>query len=181
MSAEADGRRRKGARRRKQLIEATLRVLERAGVAGVTHRAVAAEAGLPSSAATYYFRTLDDLLTATLTTAMDAYADRLEAISDSGGGVENLSAFIAELLRDHRERAVAECELYLLAARRPSLRPAALRWTSLLEMALAPHAADATTVRAAVATIDGVMLHALLLAHPPTADDINATLTTVLA
>ena len=147
----------------------------------MTHRSVAAEAGLPSSAATYYFRSLDDLLTAAMTSVIDAHAEHLQAIADRGGGVDELAEFIAELLRDHRERAVAECELYLLAARRRSLRPAALRWTALVSQALAPSAPDDATVRAAVATVDGVMLHALLLDEPPNASDIRSTLAPLLA
>ena len=38
-----DGRRARGERRREEIIAATLRVVERDGVAGVTHRAVARE------------------------------------------------------------------------------------------------------------------------------------------
>ncbi|QKV80249.1 hypothetical protein [Amycolatopsis sp. Hca4] len=43
----ADGRLRKGAARRETLLAATLRVVGRSGVAAVSQRTVAAEAGVP--------------------------------------------------------------------------------------------------------------------------------------
>lgn len=67
----ADGRRRKGDRRRQQLLAATIRLVGRAGVAGVSQRAVAIEAALPPSAVLYYFGTVDELLVATLTAVND--------------------------------------------------------------------------------------------------------------
>jgi DNA-binding transcriptional regulator YbjK len=68
VKSQVDGRRARGEKRRAEIIEATLRVIERDGVAGVTHRTVAAEAGVPTTSTTYHFTSLDDLLTATLIT-----------------------------------------------------------------------------------------------------------------
>ncbi|WP_224390975.1 TetR family transcriptional regulator [Pseudonocardia sp. ICBG1293] len=51
---DADGRRRRGDRRRRELIEATLRLVGAGGVAAVSQRAVAAEAGVPPSSVFYY-------------------------------------------------------------------------------------------------------------------------------
>jgi DNA-binding transcriptional regulator YbjK len=48
--------------RRQRILDAALRVMARDGLRAVTHRGVAAEAGVPLSATTYYFRDLDDLL-----------------------------------------------------------------------------------------------------------------------
>lgn len=49
-------------RRRQQILDAALRVMARDGLRAVTHRGIAAEAGIPLAATTYYFRDLDDLL-----------------------------------------------------------------------------------------------------------------------
>lgn len=65
---QTDGRKARGERRRREIIDATLRVVERDGVAGVTHRTVAREAGVPTASTTYHFASLDDLLLATLIT-----------------------------------------------------------------------------------------------------------------
>ena len=48
--------------RRQQILDAAMRIVVRDGVRGVRHRAVAAEAGVPLSATTYYFKDIDDLL-----------------------------------------------------------------------------------------------------------------------
>ncbi|KIU47437.1 MULTISPECIES: TetR/AcrR family transcriptional regulator [Pseudomonas] len=51
--------------RRQQILDAAMRIIVRDGVRGVRHRAVAAEAGVPLSATTYYFKDIEDLLTDT--------------------------------------------------------------------------------------------------------------------
>ncbi|WPP01005.1 TetR family transcriptional regulator [Pseudomonas sp. HR96] len=51
--------------RRQEILDAAMRVVVRDGVRGVRHRAVAAEAGVPLSATTYYFKDIDDLLSDT--------------------------------------------------------------------------------------------------------------------
>ena len=48
--------------RRQRILDAAMRIVVRDGVRGVRHRAVAAEAGVPLSATTYYFKHIDDLL-----------------------------------------------------------------------------------------------------------------------
>ncbi|MAZ87427.1 MAG: TetR family transcriptional regulator [Cellvibrionaceae bacterium] len=48
--------------RRQAILEAALRVIERDGVRGVKHRAVAAEAQVPLAATTYYFDDIQALL-----------------------------------------------------------------------------------------------------------------------
>jgi DNA-binding transcriptional regulator YbjK len=57
--------------RRQQILDAAMRILIRDGVRAVRHRAVAAEAQVPLSATTYYFKDIDDLLT-------DAFAQYVE-------------------------------------------------------------------------------------------------------
>ncbi|MEU7595256.1 hypothetical protein AB0B79_19805, partial [Streptomyces sp. NPDC039022] len=60
-----------GQYQRQALIEAALRIIERDGAAGITHRTVAHEAQLPTTAATSAFESPDALLTAALTSAME--------------------------------------------------------------------------------------------------------------
>ena len=69
----ADGRLRKGAARREALLTATLRLVGRRGVAGVSQRAVAAEAGVPPTAVLYYFESVDELLVTTLRQINERY------------------------------------------------------------------------------------------------------------
>jgi DNA-binding transcriptional regulator YbjK len=51
--------------RRQAILDATMRIIVRDGVRAVRHRAVAAEAAVPLSATTYYFKDIDDLITDT--------------------------------------------------------------------------------------------------------------------
>ena len=56
----------RGAARRRQILEATLRVIGRGGIAAVDHRAVAADAGVPLGSTTYYFDSKDDMVSQAL-------------------------------------------------------------------------------------------------------------------
>jgi len=53
--------------RRREILEATLRIIIRDGIRAVRHRAVAAEAEVPLSATTYYFKDISDLIADTFT------------------------------------------------------------------------------------------------------------------
>lgn len=55
-------RRESSKQRRRDILEATLRIIIRDGIRAVRHRAVAAEAGVPLSATTYYFKDIADLI-----------------------------------------------------------------------------------------------------------------------
>ena len=90
-----DGRRRKGERRRRELLAATVRLIGRLGVSAVTQRAVAAEAGLPPSAVLYYFDTVDGLLLATLRVINDRYLSALDALpADRTAALDALAGLI---------------------------------------------------------------------------------------
>lgn len=52
----------KSERRRKAILEATLRIAARDGIRGIKHRPVAHEAGVPLASTTYYFRDIDELI-----------------------------------------------------------------------------------------------------------------------
>jgi TetR/AcrR family transcriptional regulator, regulator of biofilm formation and stress response len=176
--APSDGRRARGVRRRAELIVATLRVVERDGAAGVTHRTVAKEAGTPTSLATYYFATLDDLLVAALTDVSERYEHALRAILDRGhdelGGLAELIA--AAATDPGRGRALAERELSTLAARRPALRGLAHRWRQQVAQIGRRYTADPTAIAALVAAVDGLCASVLLAETPPDADRLRSVL-----
>lgn len=52
----------KSEQRRRQILEATLRIVRTEGVRGIRHRAVAKEADVPLAATTYYFKDIDELI-----------------------------------------------------------------------------------------------------------------------
>ena len=172
-----DGRRARGERKRREIIAATLRVVERDGVTGVTHRNVATEAGVPASSVVYYFAALDDLLVAALSAASDSYIDTMRRVIDEDGDdLAALAQLIAEAAGPDRRRALAERELTLLAARRPALRPMAMRWRELLTEVARRHTADPTAVSAFASASDGLCARVLLGGDTPTVGDVEAVL-----
>ncbi|MBY9075360.1 TetR family transcriptional regulator [Nocardioides sp. WL0053] len=177
---EVDGRRARGLERRRQLIAAALRVLEREGLAGFNHRAVAAEAGVALASATYHFTGIDDLAVSAMLAATEEFT---ESLCERADGVTTLATYataLADELAHHRGRVVAGYELYLLAARRPALRDAAVAWARAgTEPLLA--GADPVRTRAFLAVVDSLCLEALLSDSPPTAGDIEALLAHALA
>ncbi|MFC6091469.1 TetR/AcrR family transcriptional regulator [Saccharothrix lopnurensis] len=167
-TSRADGRRRRGEQRRRVILEAVLRVVERDGAAGVSHRSVAREAGVPPTSATYYYATLDDLLIATLTWSADETAAGFRALDPAPAAV---AGFLADAVGPHRGRTLAGYELYLLAARRPGLRPAARRWFEGL--ADPAGARDPVVLRALLAGLDGLLIQGLIADRPPTAGELE--------
>ncbi|GAA4673874.1 hypothetical protein GCM10023215_01720 [Pseudonocardia yuanmonensis] len=124
-----DGRLRKGAARRRALLDAALRLVGRSGVAAVTQRAVAAEAGLPPSAVLYYFASVDELLVTGLREVNDRYVEDLSTVESA----DDLAGLLAAYSAQARLLTIAEYDLYLLAARRPDLRDELERWDRALD------------------------------------------------
>ncbi|HVK22832.1 MAG TPA: TetR family transcriptional regulator [Actinokineospora sp.] len=179
-----DGRKARGDRRRSEIIEATLRVIEADGVAGVSHRSVAREAGVPPTSLTYHFAGLDDLLVDTLTWSAENLAvetrDLIESSRIKGGSpAAAVAALLATALGPRRGRTMAEYELYLLAARRPALRPAARLWLDVLT-SLARHP-DEVGFRAFLAGVDGMLMQGLIDDEPPTAAELLPVVEHLLA
>ncbi|MEU7996330.1 TetR family transcriptional regulator [Micromonospora sp. NPDC049060] len=173
----ADGRFARGARRRAEIIEATLAVVTRDGASGVTHRTVAKQAGITTSLSTYYFTTLDDLLVAALTSVADAYTARIRQIIDSPGDkLAGLAELIAETAGAGRERALAERELATLAARRPVLRPVARRWRENVAELCAALTDDPVAIAGVVAASDGLCTAILLDNGPADPEHLRAVL-----
>lgn len=172
-----DGRRARGRKRRAEIIEATLAVVKRDGAAGVTHRTVAREAGIPTSLSTYYFATLDDLLVAALSSVADVYTARIREIIDGPEDrLRALAGFIAESAGPGRDDALAERELSTLAARRPALRPVARHWREGVAELVGTMTDDPQAVTALVAAADGLCAALLIDNAPADVEYIHAVL-----
>ncbi|WP_165603047.1 TetR/AcrR family transcriptional regulator [Mycobacteroides immunogenum] len=164
-----DGRRARGEARRRQLIEATLRVVERAGVAGLSHRAVAEEAGVSVASAGYHFAGMDELVATALAHATDELA---REVSDLDPTISALARFLADG-GELRGRLIVGYELYLLAVRNPGARPGTLEWLDFVADRLAPELEGAARY-AFQATLEGICLHMLLRDEPYEAEAIEA-------
>ena len=102
-------------RTREAIVAATVRIVAREGVAAVTHRRVAAEAGVALSSTTWHFATKAAILEAALDWTARREVGRIRAIADRLGGTEfdpsawadELAEWLIEQVTDEREIAVA--------------------------------------------------------------------------
>jgi TetR/AcrR family transcriptional regulator, regulator of biofilm formation and stress response len=162
------------AERRTAILEATARILGRDGLAAVTHRAVAREAGVPLAATTYYFSSKEELITEALGLFVDEEIARIGAraaeLGDRLGSPTEAAAAMAEVMLPDAEAArglLAKYEVYLEAARQPALREAAERWQDAFEalalVALQSIGLPEPERRAPllVEAVDGILMHQL--------------------
>ncbi|MFG2040225.1 TetR/AcrR family transcriptional regulator [Dactylosporangium sp. NPDC048998] len=166
--------------RKRALAAAVVEVVAEVGVGRTTHRMVAARAGVPLGATTYYFPTLGDLIAAGLALVSDSIACDLDAwreaiygnaampVSGDTGAREDAAGALSRLVGEYvadQPKALLEYELYLAAARAPALRPLARAWLDGVHELLAPVMGDAGA-RAVSALIDGAMLQAVVTGDP---------------
>ncbi|MCU7722743.1 TetR family transcriptional regulator [Actinoplanes sp. KI2] len=169
--------------RRDALAAATIEVVAEMGIGRTTHRAVAARAGLPLGATTYYFPTLDALIAAALQkAAVDQEAD-LEVWADRLRDAPDLAVALVDLVADYmadRQRARIEFELCLAAARDTTLRPLAVDWLQGLHELLTPHVGEEAADNIS-ALLDGTMLHLLVTDAPLNAPALTAAIRALAA
>ena len=105
-------RRSKGELTRRKILDAVLKVIAREGTRGVTHRAVAAEAGVQLSLTTYYFKDIESMIKE----AFAQFSERARPDMDAlwSGLFDYLDGYSATELR---QRAVREEVCDQLAAR----------------------------------------------------------------
>ncbi|MER7811150.1 TetR family transcriptional regulator [Streptomyces sp900116325] len=151
--------------RRGRIIDAAIRVVGARGIAGLSHRSVAAEADVPLGSTTYHFASLDDLLIAALRRSNENFARAMREsealLAPDADLAEELARLLGEWFSGGRGRPELEYELYLAALRRPALRPVAAEWTDGTSEMLAGRT-DPATARALTALMDGICLQVLL-------------------
>lgn len=171
-------------RRRERIIEAAVAVISEAGLAGLTHRAVAARADVPLGSTTYHFTDLDELLDAAARTVANRNVWRLRewALSLPGEAdlSEELANFLVLLATEHRQSSVVAYELYGGALRRPALRAASTTWDAMLTDVFESRV-DTTTARALTAMFDGLLYQALVSPRKPRRADFEPVLRRLLA
>src|ERR1700759_2489301 len=127
----------RGERRRAELLEAAVALIGEQGLDAVTHRAVAAAAGVPAASTSYYFRSRDELIDEALRTLAEREIERLRerrALLGSGAAdleatTVALSAWIEDQCSDAgRVAMLAQYQLQLEAARRPEAREILEAW-----------------------------------------------------
>jgi DNA-binding transcriptional regulator YbjK len=163
----------RGSAREQAIALAVMGVIAERGVAGCTHRAVAAASGVPVGSVSYYFPTVDTLLEGALRHFVEGEVARLRVVERE---LEQRGAtpgeYVDALMGAVGTGPLPQFELYLEAARRPALRAAAAQcldaYAGVAEAALrasgSPRAAMGA--RLFVALADGLALHALAAPEP---------------
>jgi len=155
--------------RRQRIVAATVEVIAEHGVAGTTHRLIAAAADVPLGSLTYHFTGLDDLRAQAFALHAERMAVRYEAHFAGVTSTDDVVAAVTDLVHadadaDDRDWAVAY-ELYLAALRDPSLRTVTESWMrrsrSVLERFV-----DPVTARGVDALIEGLVMHKVLSTAP---------------
>lgn len=151
--------------RKARIVDAAVEVIAEYGVAGTTHRRIAAAADVPLGSLTYHFAGLDDLLAQ----AFRRHAERMSrAYEMHFEGVRTREQFVAavtDLIHgladdDPRDWAVAY-ELYLAALRDPALRSVTEAWMRS-SRAVLERFVDSATARGVDALIEGIVMHKTL-------------------
>jgi DNA-binding transcriptional regulator YbjK len=174
----------KGERRRAALVEAGAELLVEGGFDAVRHRAVAERAGLPLASTTYYFDSLDELVTSAVEhhalVELDNGRRRLEELAIRNRGVQAQADLVLDmLLGPARADREADAEAVLLryerlvaTGRRPYLRPLMRTLSAQLNELLTEIFArsgtpvDATELERLVALVDGAVVNALIAVDP---------------
>ena len=158
----------KGAARRDALVEAAAAIVVAAGPGALTHRAVAARAGVPLGATTYYFADLADLTGAAGRLLMARWAAHARSVADSGAG--GPEALVAAVLPPGDDAAVLGHYEHLLgAARVPALAAAYRAARAELDDAVGRVLAAGGVPRdpaVALAVVDGAAVAALSEGRP---------------
>ena len=118
-----DGRHRRGAASRRLIMDAACGLVTTTGVESLTHRRVAAAAGMPPARVSYHFPTVDDLLLGAAQEYLERFeADLRERASRAARGEESVvqmcTALLHELVTDGAPAFLAMVGVRVSLARR---------------------------------------------------------------
>lgn len=172
----------KGERRRAELVTAAAALLRSGGFDAVRHRAVAERARLPLSSTTYYFDSLDALISAAAErTSRDELAEGRAQLDALRAGPVDQAALVevvidqllgAESRDGGLDAVLLRYERLVGAGRRPYLAPLMRELRGELDALLGEILArggrhlDLAAVRDLVALVDGAVISALIEADP---------------
>lgn len=168
--APVPSRRRHDPERRERILAACLDVIAEHGVAGTSHRRVAAAADVPLGSMTYHFEGMDALLREAFERFAEGAAENLERRAAAAAtAAEMLDAFEANIDLDvfgTDRDLVLSLELYTLAARRPEFREITSAWMDRTRACL-ERVVDPTTAALLDAMNEGLTIHRALHRREP--------------
>lgn len=137
---------------RTRLLDAALGILGQSGASSLTVRAVEAAAGLPHGSVRHHFGDRARMVAA----LFDHLAERESKQFD-----RPIPAALENLLGPGRTMTLARYELFLMAAREPTLRPRLIHARERF-VALAAERVGASAAPVVVAALDGLVLDCLI-------------------
>lgn len=172
----------KGERRRKALVRAAAELLSEGGFDAVRHRAVAERAGMPLAATTYYFSSLEDLITAAVEEEgreeLAAGRARLEALVEQHRSTDMVVELVLDMLLGAESRTggaesvLLRYERLVGSPRRPYLAPLMRELGAELQELLAEILARSgmqvgrDRLQELIALVDGAVVNALVESDP---------------
>lgn len=118
-------------------MRAAAELASEVGAGSVTHRAVAARAGVPLSTTSYFFSSIDELVTEALATSTTEHIDGLDEVGrtvpahahDAGAAIHDA---VQQTLGKDGAEATNQVEFLLAAGRQPELRAQATEFVARL-------------------------------------------------
>lgn len=151
--------------RKRALIDAAVAIVGDSGYSSVTHRAVTARAGLPTTSIGYFYSSIDELTQEAMRTLVAEEFERLGILAGlldaSDAAPDQVIAAFAESSQVRRPDSLALVEAYLRAAREESARPVVEEYVAAADRlataaaALAGVDADPELARGVVALFNG--------------------------
>lgn len=157
------------------LLRATVQVVSRKGLRGLTFRAVAETAGVNNTLIAHHFRNRDGLLAATLEWSMERSLSAADLGKYQRSSEEFREALVSNVMTDP-DLEIFQYEMILEATRREELRPAVQelyrRYVKAMVPGLVTLAASQSEAlgRALFAALDGLMLQ--FYSHAITRDQL---------
>ncbi|MBD8078444.1 TetR family transcriptional regulator [Cellulosimicrobium arenosum] len=165
--------------RRDRIIDACVEVIAEHGVAGTSHRRVAAAADVPLGSMTYHFTGMDELLLAAFERfavgASAKFSRRVDPATTPEEAVQAVARLITHDVFENQRDLVLTHELYTIAAREPAFRAVTHPWMRRSRRTLERHF-DPTTARLLDAFIEGMTIHRALDTEPHDDADVLTAL-----
>ena len=163
----------KGAATKQALLDAALEVVAEVGVRGVTHRRVAAVAGVALGVTNYHYRSIDDLLLDAFRSWVAVMSGRWETGLGSARTVDDMVAAalaVVHALHDDRRDRILLYEFYAQSVRDERYRVLVSEWSrstrAVIERKYAPRIAQQLE-----AAWEGLMVQLVMGGAIDTADD----------
>lgn len=154
--------------RRDAVLDAAIALVGENGIGAVTHRAVAARAGVSPATTSYFFASIDELMIAAMRRVADTIISQIQQLAAHLAAAESepsatFDLLVGVLLAEPAASTIAQFETYLQASRRPELRPDVDRVLAAFEQLtcdlLESVGAPCANAGAFVALADGFALH----------------------